>query len=477
MKDSKLIRFLRSLSPEARTEFQAYVDSPLFNRRKTLSTLLEILYTQGLTTGARLSREAVYAKIFGDQPYNARSLRTLMAQLQSLLRDYMAFRQYRQDEAGQLRDYLAQLRSAGLHKYAPAAQAHAAARLRELPLRAADRHHALMRLAESELIFRQHGTARMPADHLETAQQHLLSGFLIRLLRYELQRVTLEGNFSEPQALTLPQELIDAVSRQLTEVPTAARMYSLLLRLFAHPADARAYTEVREILSRTQAEFSPAEAHELYIATLNYTARRVNDGNKEFLTESFSLYEEMLERQLIIEDGKISPFHFKNIVNVALRLQRDTWAEAFIREWKLAVRPDHGSNAFDFSMGMLHFYRKAYTEAARCFNRVLNDHQDIFYGLNARGYLLQIYYETGEIRSLESLAHAFRIKLSRGKQISAAKREQYLSFLRHLMRLLNTPPQDYKRLEKLRSEIAQKPEKGMGAVWLLEKIDAIRGEA
>ena len=82
--------------------------------------------------------------------------------------------------------------------------------------------------------------------------------------------------------------------------------------------------------------------------------------------------------------------------------------------------------------------------------------------LDARMYLLQIYYETGESLALESLAHAFRMFLDRNKNLSQNRKREYIDFILHLRRLSNIPLHDRKRLQKLREQIKEKAHRGMG---------------
>ena len=56
---------------------------------------------------------------------------------------------------------------------------------------------------------------------------------------------------------------------------------------------------------------------------------RLNDGNLDFLPVVYELYREMLDQEVVLEKGKISSWHFKNIVNVALRSKDFEWTRSF----------------------------------------------------------------------------------------------------------------------------------------------------
>ncbi|MEM7038879.1 MAG: hypothetical protein AAF570_17995 [Bacteroidota bacterium] len=473
MKDSKLLYFLHRISDEEFSAFQQYVDSPLFNRRNALKRLLKVLGKYRDLEPPLPSREEIYKKVYGKQPFNERSLRTGMAQLFALLRDFLAFQQYQKDEVAQQRYLLEKTFEIQAEKFFIDYYEKACKNLERNSLYSADRHLERMLLEELNLEHATFYPTRNAEEVAEQAEFHLMTSFIARFLRYELQRVTAAGNFkARGGAAALRRSFIDKMVGELSDLPPTVRVYALLLRALEHPEDEIYFFKAREILSRAHKDFSFTESSELYTATLNYATRKINQGQREFLHHSFAIYMEMLDAELLTKRGELYAPHFKNILNTALRLEKFEWAGEFLATWRHKIYPDHAENAFHFNQGMLHFYKAEYAEAATCFHRVLQDYKDVFYGLNASGYLLQIYYELGETQSLESIAHALRVRLGRSKMISDAKREQYLSFIRYLLRLMNTPLQDRKRLEKLREDI-QANKKGMGTKWLLEKIAAL----
>ena len=119
------------------------------------------------------------------------------------------------------------------------------------------------------------------------------------------------------------------------------------------------------------------------------------------------------------------------------------------------------------------YYQGDYTKAEHNFNRILQDFKNPYFGLNSRGYLLQVFYETGNAVGLESMSHSFRMYLDRNKGIPRKRIYQYITFINHLKRLCNIPIHESGKLEELKRQILEKEEKGMGSDWLVEKIDEL----
>lgn len=470
MEKSKLVHFISLLPPKALKDFKAYLATPYFNARESLVILMEELEKAYILRTRPGSKTDIYKAVYGDKPLNEASLKTSMTQLLGLLLDFMAFRRFQKDKIGKNRYILQHLNQLGESKHFPKYYANAEKDILKAELETADRNYELMLLEEEFNTFNSQQPGRAPDDQLLKGAEHLRTSFLSRLMRYYLRAVSRASSFKKPASSPLTQTVLDFLNTHLSEQPATTQIYYLLARTHENPSDLQSFSDAKALLSASWDSIAWVEAHELYTSALNFAARQLNNGNQDFLKVVFNLYEEMLTHGLITRGGKISAWHFKNMVNVGLRMGEFSWADDLINTWRDKVDPDHAKNAFHFSHGMLRYYQRQFESAARHFNEVLVDYKDIFYALNSRGYLLQIFYETGDIRSLEANAHSFRMFLDRNTEISAEKRSQYIAFLNHLRKLVGIPDFQQGRLEKLRGEILKKDRKGMGSAWLLEKI-------
>ena len=126
-----------------------------------------------------------------------------------------------------------------------------------------------------------------------------------------------------------------------------------------------------------------------------------------------------------------------------------------------------------FCKGLLYFHSQDLPNAEKQMHLALMHPKDPFLDLDARGYLLCIYYETGNFTGMESLSNSFRLLLRRHKKLSPDRLENYQAFLRFFKRLAGLPPGKTKRAAKLRSEIIDSPY-WAGKDWLLKKLDQIQ---
>lgn len=471
MKDSKPVYFLRRLSSSERKRFREYVASPYFNRREDVVTLLEVLEGRYISGKKGGEDEAIFGLVYKGDTFNKTRFKNLKTTFLNLLVDFMAQSEYQADTAAQNQYFLRKLNQTQEEKYFSGYFEKARTKLEKLPLSESDLFQERMALAEIYNEFQARQPRRGSEDHLQAAIDHLGNSFLIRMLKHIIHAFNREAILGTSPELYWLGQVMDYVQRNQARLPGVVVGYYTLYQVLDQPDSAALFNEMRSLLQTRSDDFSKVEALNLYTGTINFAARRLNDGEQLFLEEIYQLYREMLDRELLLDKDKISSWHFKNIVNVALRSAHFDWVETFIDEYEGRVTPDYNRNAFFFNRGMLHFYKQEFEVAERNFHRVLEGFKDVFYGINARAYLLQIFYETSNITGLESLAHSFRMFLDRNRSISPTKRRQNIEFILHLRKLVNLPLNDREKFEKLRNEIQEKAEKGMGSTWLLGKIE------
>jgi tetratricopeptide (TPR) repeat protein len=469
MKRPKLIYFLQMLPPAEVAEFITYVDSPIFNERAVLKSLLAILAEEYLDPNADFSLEGVYDKLYPDRPYNEPSIKTSMSQLLSLLKDYFAFSKFRKDPIRQQHYFLQKLNDLDESQYFTGYHSQAKKAADKARLNSSELEYERMLLEEELAIFQYRQPTRFRNSLGQLAIEHLGNSFLIRMIQHKIRLLNIQETFKPSLQYRLMDIAIQYI-REAEDISMVVKAYFSLMCALEKPDEIDRYEQAVKLLSESVSKLSDVEADDLYTSAMNFAVRKVNDGSLDFLVKIFELYEDMLRHKFILTQGKISTWHFKNMVVAALRLGKFGWVEDFIAEWQKKVASDYNHNAIHYNQGVLNYYQKKYDVAEKHFNTVLKDYKDVFYGLNSRGYLLQIHFETRNQIGLESLIHSFRMFLSRNKEISTRKRQQYINFINHLTKLITIPPRRKDRLKKLQREIQEKDEKGMGSKWLLEKI-------
>lgn len=106
-------------------------------------------------------------------------------------------------------------------------------------------------------------------------------------------------------------------------------------------------------------------------------------------------------------EGELSPWDFRNIVVLGLRLGETDWVENFINTHKNFIPEAMRANAVSFNLAQVYFYQKKYEKVMVLLQKV--EYEDLTYNLNSKSLLLIAYYELQEIETLHSLLIALEL--------------------------------------------------------------------
>lgn len=477
MENSKLVLLLRDMSAEEVGAFQKYLASPVFaiRSREAMGELLGVIVEEYVEGEGMAGKEVVFERVFGKGSFKATSFKTQMSYLLRYLRDFLAFRQFQEDKVGQNRYLVYKLNAMGEQRLFPKYLEAAIKALEKEELSSADLFRERAILLEEKYIHIHRQARRNPEAALDSALRNHRDAFVVRMMYYYILFLNRQQVVQQGEEPVWMKFLIRYIREAWEEMPKMVHLYYWLMEALTHTEEDRYFYNTWEILREEKARMSRVEVQDMYQSLINMATGRLNGGKQNYLAIVFEIYLEMLDQGFLSLRGKLSPLHLKNIISVGVRLGKFEWAESFLDTWKNKLLDDYEDNAWDYNQGLIAFFQADYAAAEQHFNRLLHDYKDVFYGINARGYLLQIFYETGNTRGLEALCHSFRMFLVRNKAIAEVKRRQHILFINHLRRFIGIPLHDKEKLRAFKQEILEKEDRGMGSRWMLRKIDAQLG--
>ena len=230
------------------------------------------------------------------------------------------------------------------------------------------------------------------------------------------------------------------------------------------------FLKLKELIVAHQHLFLLEEVKNMYVFAMNYCINQINFGKSEYLKEILFLYKQALENDVLLDEGQLSQWDYKNIVTTALRVKDFKWAQSFIQQYKTKLPKEDRKNAFTFNMARYYFAMKNYDEVLHLLQQV--EYSDIFYQLDAKTTLLKTYFELGEWQPLYSLKDSFRVLLQRKRLITPQQKSNYLNLLNFAIRIFRVDVKDKRGLSKLKQEIIA-ANNVADKSWLLEKISEL----
>jgi hypothetical protein len=244
-------------------------------------------------------------------------------------------------------------------------------------------------------------------------------------------------------------------------------VYAKLLRLFTNPSDENNYFSLRQLVSENNLLFPTNELTEIYSIIINYATIQINTGNNKFLEDLFEFYREVVSQNILLEANSFSPWHFRNIVVIGLRLKEFSWIEQFIHAYSPLLPESQRENSLTFNLASLYFYQKKYDLVIKTLQSV--EYDDYTYNLNSKTILICTYYDTGETDALFFLLDSFRAFLNRNNNIPEDRKNLYRNFISFSKKIAKLAPKDEKSKQKLILALEQTKNVASKS-WLLEKL-------
>ncbi len=467
MNKSKLILILKSLNKKEMKEFELYINSPLFNKNRDVLNLLSILkkYYPHFEHNS-FSHEVISQKLFGK--INIQRLRYAMTDLTKLAEQFIAYKEYSDNSNKHL---IKAYQSRGLNKF--------------FNQETKKHHHQISKISKirdenyyknihdlSELSF--HYTLEHDNRNIDTQLQDVVDNldlfYLSKKLKYSCEIINRMNILKVKYDIKLLENLLTFLNKNPFENSPSISVYQKVLLTLQNPQEEKNYTQLKQLITKHLHVFRREDQYDLYGYLQNYCIKQINSGNNKYLTELFDNYNNMIESKVVIKNNTIAQFDFKNIVTVALRVEKFNWTENFINEFQHYLPQDHQTNAVTYNLARVAFYSRQYK---KCLKELLKvEFTDIYYSLDSRALLLKTYYELEDFESALSLIKAFKIYLKRDKKISAYQNATYSNFLKvsnTIVRYKLGYKKDISKIENEFNNIKQVAD----STWLNQKIKSL----
>lgn len=473
IRKSKLFQVLSTFDKYELNRCRKFLCSPYFNSSEQLVQLFDLLTRVNKKENkATLDNEYLWQQLNPDKPYNDVRFRKYASDLLKLVEQYMVQEAFRQDPVTYTKLLVESINERKMSYLTKSAIKKARRYSQQRPFHNSDYYLDQYRIEKNFYDLSGFETKRASKTNEASIIQNLDYFYIIEKLRLTSSVLSRQQIISHEYQQPFETEIINYIKeQQLDDIPAISVYYHIYQTLTDADTDEH-YFSLKELLSQHSGQFPPKEAYSLYSFARNYCVRKVNQGHQSFLHELFLLYNDLIEKHLILTDGNISPWDFKNITQCALRLREFSWAENFILEYQDKLPEDFRDNAVTYNLAQLYFYEKKYLDVIEKLRDV--EFEDFSYNLNSKTMLLATYYELDEMEPLFSIFESFRAFLNRHKDFPVSRRQLYLNLIKYTKKISRLNPGDQKGVQKLKDEIENN--KNIASYnWLQEKIMELEG--
>lgn len=473
MKESKLYQILLQLGKIRRNQLRKFVLSPYFNANKSLITLFDFFNTHinQDKKEAIFTKEDCWKAVFPNEVFKDTQFRKLNSDLVKVIENYLAQQVYERNTLLQASHLLESIHQDKLATIFGSLEKS----VRELsvrePFKDSNFYYQQYQLELQYFTLSNAETNRETPSNAPDIIKNLDNFYLAEKLRWYCAVSIRKKYVEEDDSQIYIDDIIQFIERgNYSEVPPVAIFYQAYL-MYANKKE-EDYQKLRELVNKYAELFPSKIIEEIYSHVINYCVEQSNQGNSSYIREMAGVYKEMLRRRVFgDEETEFSPWHYKNIVTINLRLGEIDWAEQFVHTYGRRLPDAFRDTGITYNLAVINFYRGNYDEVLRLFQMV--EFQDVAYSLGSRNMMMCIYYEQDDYDALYYLMKNFKIYLNRHKEVGETRKMQCLNQIKYLRKIMILNIKDKVAVKALREEI-EATQLFANKNWLLKKLDEFK---
>ena len=466
MKGNKTIEILKTFSVRQINSFDRFLNSPYYNKRNDLINLYQsIIKFYPAFSDQMVTKEVIYQTVFDQELFDYKKLSYLLNDLQNLLDRFIIV----EAQNSEFDHQLMLLKYYGKNNFSKGykkALKQAEKIIYSYPFHDAEKYYQTYLLeAEKNASFNRELKRTMDPS-LQDAIDNLDIYYLATKLKYSCEILNRQNVITTDYQLNLVSELQSYLKAFPFQDHPVVHIYYMILMSLQHVNEPTYFKTLMKLLDQHSTHFSNTDSREMYLYALNYCARQINLGKREYLKRLFGIYQNLIDNDLLLIDSELSPWTFKNIVLVGLRLDKIGWVESFIHDYIDYLDIGFRKDALKYNLGYVQFKKGEYGKALELLQEV--EFTDIYYSVDSKVLLLKIYFEQQQMDVLLSHLDTFQTFLKRNKKVSDNMKEVYLNLVKYVRK--NFKLTNEKQILDLLKEVKTQ-NKLADSAWLIGQLE------
>lgn len=474
-----LVKLLAVLSKKERKKFKKYLLSPLISSSPVSIALIEAL--ERWLSGSQ-KKSLPFNQIQEELEIASSTLEKSLSQVLGLLRDFIREEALREQPAydyGRAFEFL-HLRDLD-SKDLEIENRNYSKKLSALP-ESSERFYQELKLLEKVSNFRTLSVQQQEKAFFENYLVKLEEYYVTLRLKYictEMNRNQIYRNDTPAPEIAGMVERLESMGGKLSTLGMAYFKAAYFLQEKKHSLEEM--QNMMDFLHENVAGISRDDGYILYGFMINTCIRQMQFASMPFLDMVIEMYLSMIKSDLMVHNGFIESWHFRNYIVINLRRNQISIATQFYREYQIYLRDGEGETTIPEMGGHLNYKAKKFEDAIECFNTLLRVPNLLtMREILARLMIWRCYFELYDqlnMKKLDEMYHqcqSIRVFIQRDSKISEMYKERFSNFTRlfyKLIRRLDNPidAERIKSLEALAEEVSETPNVCYHE-WLLEEV-------
>lgn len=478
MKGKKLFTLLSALDEEEFSQLGRAVHSPLMNTNPRIAALYTYLQSSypGFD-GPRLKSSVLFSHLFPEEEYNDYKLRRLLSGLSRLTEKFLVYREalYEEQEAPML--LIRALGRRNLHALFKQRSEEVLQSLESAPYRDLDYYRQKVDVFSNYYFHPFTDKRSIEQGQLQELVNDMDYRYALEMYRLGNELRNRERIFSERYQLAG----IDAMVSQYADGKLAEnaifRTYRSLIRAYQDEENPELFRELKRNFVSHVDEMRQDDLNLLFQQLMNYTIRRINQGDSSFYREALGLYKMGLQAGWLIDGGRISEATFSNIVLASCEEGEFGWARKFIGEYEHFLDESARKDTLAHCHGLWYYFQGRHDEALQILvsHRFSNPFQPSSRMTAIRIIFEQFFKDESYFNLLLSQVKAFEKFLSRDSELAEGRKELHKNTL-SLIRRIAIAANRREPLEEIKEWALSEIASGQAFIlrnWLRERMQQL----
>ena len=461
----KVFNLIRTFDAKEQRQFKQFLKSPFFVRRNDVKDLYEVVLYFIKKDRPIPSLEKLFLKVFSNEEYDALKLRGTMSDLLELVEEFLLITVRRKEKTkNQL--LLAKIyRQRNLEKNYKSTAKKVIKLIESEKLENAAAYENRLAFQIEQMNY-QSSTKRTEHLYLQEISDTQDVLYLSQKLKNTCAQLSHQLVYKTTYDYGLLNLLLEEVDQEKYLQYPAIQIYYYCFRFLTAKEGAGDFQKFKQAFFQHKEKFTKEDLEAPYRLATNYCIRKLNKGNTAFAKEGWELYKEGIAQKILLENNQIPRFTFNNVIAMAILLEEYEWISRFIEDSAALLDVEFRAQTVSFNLARLAFAKKDFESALSHLQSV--EYKDLVNVLISKMTIIKIYYEMKAEDALYANLDSFA-QFIRRREVSDYHRNNFLTIIKMIKKLISIPQFDKKALQELQNLIIATPSISEQS-WLLEKM-------
>lgn len=434
LKNTKLIKLIRTFNAAEFKKFGDFVNSPYFNKNKNVIKLNNELkkYYPGFDS-KDLTEEAIYRKVFGSGKFDYFKIKNIISDLYNLGLEFLKQQPNIYTSFAPDFNMLAELRARrlmGFHKKFVTQYENKFAGEKIKDGFHLYNEYLLVTEKHLSILLEKPSSIELIHDEFNSFHDYVI----INLLKLYSLMLHISKENRTSSKLKMFDEVYSYIEKNDLGNNPIINIYKFIILLTVN-RNIEYYYNLKEIYTDNFRNLSIEEAYYTHMYIFGFCMDRFNiNADRKFIKECYDLFCHAYHNDMVALGELLYP-DFINFIKVFMRYGDKELSEKFIAKYRDKLPADQQENCINFSNAYIAFYEGRFKEALALLTKV--NFPLLIMKVQVKIMQIQLYYHLGYYEETREQVEYFRKSLAREENISPDYKSSILGFLKLTTMLIN----------------------------------------